>query len=478
METKILVADHSATIQKIVTMAFENESARVEGVSNGLDAFAKLAAFQPSIVLADTDMPGLTGHELSRKIKESEKFHGIKVLLLTSDFEDFDEAKFRECKADGHISKPFKSEDIVRKIREVLAAGGAPEETETLVLDASSILEESETPAMELSLDSVVEDFGGIEVMDLSATEIEQEPGTHLALSLDDMMAETPVAPEAPPVRAVDSLELEVAIPSDGVFEISVDDILNTPEPALEKTDQTEPPLTHDLPEDILPSVEPLNPMEMDDLEEEPVAVPKKLHVIDDLIQNLDHLVEPAGTAQRPNRGETDIESLDELDKTLQELKSQHQAHTAHQVEIDAQLEDERDLDPRLMKIKRIRLEPDDLLERMAPHAFARSVGAAGEKEKRPLFSEPAPQSPSDTVASAMGSALGLAEGRIDEIVAKQVRALVEKTLPQAIQSEMMELSETILDSIRDTVRQAVHDLAPRIVKEVIKEEIEQLRNM
>ena len=90
MASRLLVADDSTTIQKIVSMAFENEDMEVDGVGDGQEAFDRIAEFNPDIVLADVDMPGLDGFELSAKIKESPETSGIKVLLLASDFEDFD----------------------------------------------------------------------------------------------------------------------------------------------------------------------------------------------------------------------------------------------------------------------------------------------------------------------------------------------------------------------------------------------------
>ena len=120
MTSKILVADDSITIQKIVAMAFENEDAVVEGIGNGKAAFEKLKKFTPDVVLADVDMPGYNGFELSRKIKESPEFKSVSVLLLASDFEDFNEGLFVESQADDHISKPFKSDDIVQKVHELL----------------------------------------------------------------------------------------------------------------------------------------------------------------------------------------------------------------------------------------------------------------------------------------------------------------------------------------------------------------------
>ena len=161
MIKKILVADDSITIQKIVAMAFEKEDALVEGVSNGKEAFDKMETFQPDIVLADVDMPGLTGFELSKKIKDDPKFNVTKVLLLASDFEDFDESFFKTSGADDHISKPFKSDDIIKKVVDLLTEKTNPpiEETikhapidanKTIELSVNNLIEEVDT-AIELT---------------------------------------------------------------------------------------------------------------------------------------------------------------------------------------------------------------------------------------------------------------------------------------------------------------------------------------
>lgn len=118
MKPKILVADDSASIQKIILMAFAKENVEIQGVENGQAAFELLDSFQPDLVLADTKMPGFDGFELSRRIKESNP--AIPVILLESDFEDFDEVRFKKSRADDHIAKPFKSNDIIQKVKALL----------------------------------------------------------------------------------------------------------------------------------------------------------------------------------------------------------------------------------------------------------------------------------------------------------------------------------------------------------------------
>ena len=102
-------------------MAFEHEDAVVEGTSKGKDALDRMQTFKPDIVLADIDMQDLTGFELSKKIKNDPKFNPTKVLLLANDFEGFSKDLFDSSGADDHISKPFKSEDIIKKVKDLLA---------------------------------------------------------------------------------------------------------------------------------------------------------------------------------------------------------------------------------------------------------------------------------------------------------------------------------------------------------------------
>ena len=68
MAFRLLVADNSVTIQKIVSIAFENEDVEVEGVGDGQEAFDRIAKFNPDIDMADVDMPRHNGFELRKKI--------------------------------------------------------------------------------------------------------------------------------------------------------------------------------------------------------------------------------------------------------------------------------------------------------------------------------------------------------------------------------------------------------------------------
>ena len=160
MTVRILVADNSITIQKIVAMAFENEDAEVEGIGDGQKAFDRISEFKPDIVLADVDMPGLNGFQLCKKIKGASDLKNIKVMLLASDFECFDEELFKKCRAENHISKPFKSVDIVEMVTRVMEKGDTAGDADEPALQ-ENITEEGprndndDEPSLEELLESV-----------------------------------------------------------------------------------------------------------------------------------------------------------------------------------------------------------------------------------------------------------------------------------------------------------------------------------
>ncbi len=148
MKVKLLIVDDSVTIQKIVAMAFENENMIVQGASDGKEALEKLKDFHPDIIITDVDMPGIDGFEVSRKIRELESFKLTPILLLTSDFEEFNETLFKRSLASDHLSKPFKSEKIVEKVHELLDSHN--QDSSELLDNTESIIE----PNSEIDQDS------------------------------------------------------------------------------------------------------------------------------------------------------------------------------------------------------------------------------------------------------------------------------------------------------------------------------------
>ncbi|HYX30600.1 MAG TPA: response regulator [Pyrinomonadaceae bacterium] len=120
---KLLLADDSAAVQKVIELTFADEGMEVVSVGDGQSALDRLEYVVPDVVLADAFMPGLNGYELCRSMKDDERFSQIPVMLLISSFAPFDEAEAQRAGADDIMTKPFQSiRQLISRVDSLLNA--------------------------------------------------------------------------------------------------------------------------------------------------------------------------------------------------------------------------------------------------------------------------------------------------------------------------------------------------------------------
>ena len=120
-QRKLLLADDSITIQKVVNLTFADEGIEVITVGDGDSAMEKLMEVAPDLVMADINMPGLNGYQVCERIRQTEGFKKTPVILLVGSFEPFDEEEANRVGADGFLTKPFQSiRQLVNKVTELL----------------------------------------------------------------------------------------------------------------------------------------------------------------------------------------------------------------------------------------------------------------------------------------------------------------------------------------------------------------------
>ena len=120
MPHTLLLADDSATIQRVVELTFANEDIDVVTVGDGTKAIEAIERGEPDIVLADVSMPGRDGYEVASFVRRDPARDRIPVVLLTGAFEPLDESR---CDAIGRhevLVKPFEPRQVVGKVRELL----------------------------------------------------------------------------------------------------------------------------------------------------------------------------------------------------------------------------------------------------------------------------------------------------------------------------------------------------------------------
>lgn len=121
MPTKILVADDSATMRRVLEMTFAGEDATVVSVDSGEAAVAKLADFGADIVFADATLAGVDGYELARRIKSHPSYSSVAVIVMASQHTPYDETKGRAAGVDDNISKPFDTQSVIDRVGQVLS---------------------------------------------------------------------------------------------------------------------------------------------------------------------------------------------------------------------------------------------------------------------------------------------------------------------------------------------------------------------
>ncbi len=212
MAQRLLLADDSITIQKVVELVLAEEDFEIKAVSNGEEALNVIESFNPDIVLADIEMPKMNGYQLCEKIKQDPKTASVPVILLAGAFEPIDEELARQVGADDSVIKPFESQELISKINAALtmasagegeaAFAGAAEEPFEIAEEAEEISDADEG----VEVADLEEDLWAMEEVDEASEEFPAE-----AVAEEDLLA-TEAEIELPEAEFP-----KVAVPETGV---------------------------------------------------------------------------------------------------------------------------------------------------------------------------------------------------------------------------------------------------------------------
>ena len=127
MAHKLLLADDSAAIRRVIELTFAEEDVDVVAVVDGAQAIEAIAREAPDIVLADAGLPGTDGYDVASFIRNEAALARIPVVLLTGAFEPLDESRAASCGCRAVLVKPFAPRQVIDTVRELLgpAAGSA-----------------------------------------------------------------------------------------------------------------------------------------------------------------------------------------------------------------------------------------------------------------------------------------------------------------------------------------------------------------
>ena len=111
---RVLVVDDDAALAEMVQIVLQREGYVTYWCDNGADAVDSCTGFRPDLILLDLMLPGRNGIEVCRDIRRTS---GVPIIMLTARSETADVVSGLESGADDYVSKPFKTKELVARIR-------------------------------------------------------------------------------------------------------------------------------------------------------------------------------------------------------------------------------------------------------------------------------------------------------------------------------------------------------------------------
>lgn len=123
MNKNIMVVDDNADIRNVVVATFESEGWSAFGIADGPTALKKLNDFKPDLVVLDILMPGMSGIDVCREIRQRSS---VPIIFLSARDEDVDRIVGLEIGADDYVTKPFNPRELVARAKAIFRRTDPP----------------------------------------------------------------------------------------------------------------------------------------------------------------------------------------------------------------------------------------------------------------------------------------------------------------------------------------------------------------
>jgi DNA-binding response OmpR family regulator len=203
MNPKILVADDSPTIQKVVSITLAGSDYELESAHDESEIFEKLASHSFDLVLLDFNISEETsGYDLAKKIKETSS--NTKTLVMLGTFDTVDDHSMTESGVIDQIVKPFESSLFVEKVKAALdgQSGPSPVEVDLEPNESEWVMDNAVTEEIELDSNTLVTD----ENINPASNPLD-EVMLGWGMSVPSVIGESEVATSLPPRMGVSESE-------------------------------------------------------------------------------------------------------------------------------------------------------------------------------------------------------------------------------------------------------------------------------
>jgi len=117
---KILIVDDETDIVEILQFVLEAEGYKCITAYDGEEGLKLAKNSMPDLIILDVMMPKINGYKICRLLKFDNKYKNIPILMITARSQDEDKVIGEETGADEYITKPFKVDEVVEKVKNYL----------------------------------------------------------------------------------------------------------------------------------------------------------------------------------------------------------------------------------------------------------------------------------------------------------------------------------------------------------------------
>jgi DNA-binding response OmpR family regulator len=119
IKKKILIADDETTNLDFFELMLSKLGFVVEKSDNGHDVLEKVKKFHPDLIILDNIMPGMSGREITKTLKNDPNFKNISIIMLSALDDVKDKVAGFEAGVDDYITKPFNFTEVLARINAV-----------------------------------------------------------------------------------------------------------------------------------------------------------------------------------------------------------------------------------------------------------------------------------------------------------------------------------------------------------------------
>ena len=119
MKKLIYIVEDEPDLRDALVYNFQNDF-KVKSFGNAETCLEKIKKKKPDLIVLDIMLPGMSGLDLCRKIRSSDKFTNIAIILLTAKGEEIDRIVGFEIGADDYVTKPFSVRELILRAKVIL----------------------------------------------------------------------------------------------------------------------------------------------------------------------------------------------------------------------------------------------------------------------------------------------------------------------------------------------------------------------